>query len=136
VDSRASKSVIRNDEPASKLGSEGTGVSVRLWVLPARKLIGVPRRMTQHPGGFVLTHHGLDDLVPIEPAAMEDRQIIEWDKDDIDALKLMTVDVLGLGMLGCMNRAFNMLKADIGRWPLELYWTRPGKRTRSAWHRV
>jgi error-prone DNA polymerase len=57
----------------------------------------------------VLTQDRLDDLVPIEPARMEDRQIIEWDKDDIDALKFMKVDVLGLGMLGCMNRAFNML---------------------------
>ena len=57
----------------------------------------------------MLTQDRLDDLVPIEPARMEDRQIIEWDKDDIDALKFMKVDVLGLGMLGCMNRAFNLL---------------------------
>jgi hypothetical protein len=87
---------------------------LRLTLELARKLIGVPRHMSQHPGGFVLIHDGLDDLVPIEPAAMEDRQIIEWDKDDIDALKFMKVDVLGLGMLGCMNRAFNMLEADKG----------------------
>ena len=52
----------------------------------------------------MLTQDRLDDLVPIEPAAMEDRQVIEWDKDDIDALKFMKVDVLGLGMLGCMRR--------------------------------
>ena len=70
--------------------------------------------MSQHPGGFVLTHGRLDDLVPIEPAAMEYRQIIEWDKDDIDALKMMKVDVLGLGMLGCMSRAFNMLEEAKG----------------------
>ena len=82
---------------------------LRLTLDLARKLIGVPRHMSQHPGGFVLTHDRLDDLVPIEPAAMEDRQIIEWDKDDIDALRFMKVDVLGLGMLGCMNRAFNLL---------------------------
>ncbi len=87
---------------------------LRLTLELARKLIGVPRHMSQHPGGFVLTHDRLDDLVPIEPAAMEDRQIIEWDKDDIDALKFMKVDVLGLGMLGCMNRAFNMLEQDKG----------------------
>ena len=61
---------------------------LRLTLELARKLIGVPRHMSQHPGGFVLTHDRLDDLVPIEPAAMDDRQIIEWDKDDIDALKL------------------------------------------------
>ncbi|MBB4087553.1 error-prone DNA polymerase [Sphingomonas carotinifaciens] len=87
---------------------------LRLTLELARKLIGVPRHMSQHPGGFVLTHDRLDDLVPIEPAAMADRQIIEWDKDDIDALKFMKVDVLGLGMLGCMNRAFNMLEEDKG----------------------
>ena len=83
---------------------------LRLTLELARKLIGVPRHMSQHPGGFVLTHDRLDDLVPIEPAAMADRQIIEWDKDDINALKFMKVDVLGLGMLGCLNRAFTMLE--------------------------
>ena len=66
----------------------------------------------------MLTEERLDDLVPIEPARMEDRQIIEWDKDDIDVLKFMKVDVLGLGMLGCMNRAFNLLRehkaVDVG----------------------
>src|SRR5437870_4726457 len=63
----------------------------------------------QHPGGFVLTLDRLDELVPAEPAAMDHRQVIEWDKDDIDALKFMKVDVLGLGMLGCMRRAFDLL---------------------------
>lgn len=87
---------------------------LRLTLDLARKLIGTPRHMSQHPGGFVLTHDRLDDLVPIEPAAMDDRQIIEWDKDDIDALKFMKVDVLGLGMLGCMNRAFNLLEEAKG----------------------
>ncbi|WP_137787787.1 error-prone DNA polymerase [Sphingomonas sp. 3P27F8] len=87
---------------------------LRLALDLASKLIGTPRHLSQHPGGFVLTHDRLDDLVPIEPAAMADRQVIEWDKDDIDALKFMKVDVLGLGMLGCMNRAFNMLEADKG----------------------
>jgi error-prone DNA polymerase len=75
-------------------------------------LIGTPRHLSQHPGGFVLTQDRLDDLVPIEPARMADRQIIEWDKDDIDALKFMKVDVLGLGMLGCMNRAFTLLEQE------------------------
>jgi error-prone DNA polymerase len=87
---------------------------LKLTLELARQLIGTPRHLSQHPGGFVLTQDRLDDLVPIEPARMEDRQIIEWDKDDIDALKFMKVDVLGLGMLGCMNRAFNLLEADKG----------------------
>ena len=87
---------------------------LRLALELSRQLIGVPRHLSQHPGGFVLTHDRLDDLVPIEPAAMVDRQVIEWDKDDIDALKFMKVDVLGLGMLGCMNRAFNLLEEAKG----------------------
>jgi len=87
---------------------------LKLTLELARQLIGTPRHLSQHPGGFVLTQDRLDDLVPIEPARMEDRQIIEWDKDDIDALKFMKVDVLGLGMLGCMNRAFNLLEQEKG----------------------
>ena len=75
----------------------------------AKQLIDTPRHLSQHPGGFVLTLDRLDELVPVEPAAMDNRQVIEWDKDDIDALKFMKVDVLGLGMLGCMRRAFDLL---------------------------
>ncbi len=62
----------------------------------------------------MLTLDRLDELVPIEPAAMDNRQVIEWDKDDIDALKFMKVDVLGLGMLGCMRRAFDLLDKTKG----------------------
>ena len=87
---------------------------LRLTLSLARELIGFPRHASQHPGGFVLTRDRLDTLVPIEPAAMADRQIIEWDKDDIDALKFMKVDVLGLGMLGCMRRAFDLLEQHRG----------------------
>ena len=87
---------------------------LRLALDLARQLMGAPRHLSQHPGGFVLTQDRLDDLVPIEPARMEDRHIIEWDKDDIDALQFMKVDVLGLGMLGCMNRAFNLLEEHKG----------------------
>ncbi len=82
---------------------------LRLTLELARQLIGFPRHLSQHPGGFVLTRDRLADLVPIEPAAMQDRQVVEWDKDDIDALRFMKVDVLGLGMLGCMRRAFDLL---------------------------
>ncbi|TAV74737.1 error-prone DNA polymerase [Rhizobium leguminosarum] len=76
----------------------------------AQQLMGAPRHLGQHPGGFVLTHDRLDDLVPIEPASMADRQIIEWDKDDVEALKFMKVDVLALGMLTCMSKAFSLIK--------------------------
>jgi len=82
---------------------------LRLTLELSRQLIGVPRHFGQHPGGFVLTHDRLDTLVPIEPAAMDDRQIIEWDKDDVDALRMMKVDVLGLGILTCMRRALDLL---------------------------
>jgi len=82
---------------------------LRLTLELARTLINFPRHLSQHPGGFVLTQDRLDDLVPIEPARMENRQVIEWDKDDIDALRFMKVDVLGLGMLGCLRRAFDLL---------------------------
>jgi error-prone DNA polymerase len=82
---------------------------LRLTLDLARALMGFPRHMSQHPGGFVLTEERLDDLVPIEPASMANRQVIEWDKDDIDVLRFMKVDVLGLGMLGCMRRAFDLL---------------------------
>jgi len=87
---------------------------LRLTLQLARELIGFPRQLGTHPGGFVLTQDRLDDLVPIEPATMTDRQVIEWDKDDIDALKFMKVDVLGLGMLGCMRRSFQLLQEHHG----------------------
>lgn len=77
----------------------------------AQQLMGAPRHLGQHPGGFVLTHDRLDDLVPIKPASMADRQIIEWDKDDVEALKFMKVDVLALGMLTCMSKAFDLIRA-------------------------
>jgi error-prone DNA polymerase len=103
-----------SDEQIESLNLNAQDHRLKLTLRLARQLIGTPRHLSQHPGGFVLTQDRLDDLVPIEPARMEDRQIIEWDKDDIDALKFMKVDVLGLGMLGCMNRAFNLLEQEKG----------------------
>jgi error-prone DNA polymerase len=87
---------------------------LRLTLELARQLMGAPRHLSQHPGGFVLTQDRLDELVPIEPAAMEDRQVIEWDKDDIEILKFMKVDVLALGMLSCMRRGFDLLREHKG----------------------
>ncbi|UHS64141.1 error-prone DNA polymerase [Agrobacterium vaccinii] len=81
----------------------------------ARQLIGTPRHHSQHPGGFVLTHDRLDELVPILPAAMDDRRIIEWDKDDIEVVDFMKMDCLALGMLSCMRRAFDMLTVRKGK---------------------
>ena len=78
-------------------------------VAAANELIGFPRHLSQHVGGFVLTHDRLDEIVPIGPATMEDRYFIEWDKDDIDEMKMMKVDVLGLGMLSCIRKAFELV---------------------------
>ncbi|NRA56780.1 MAG: PHP domain-containing protein, partial [Phycisphaerales bacterium] len=74
-----------------------------------RQLIGFPRHLSQHVGGFVITEGPLHDLVPIENAAMEDRTVIEWDKDDIDAMGMLKVDCLGLGMLTCVRKALEMV---------------------------
>jgi error-prone DNA polymerase len=76
----------------------------------ARELIGTPRHLSQHPGGFVLTRDKLHDLIPIEPAAMVNRRVVEWEKLDIEELGFMKVDILGLGMLGCMRRCFDLLR--------------------------
>jgi error-prone DNA polymerase len=71
----------------------------------AQQLVGFPRHLSQHSGGFVIARERLDRLVPIENAAMEDRTVIQWDKDDLDALGLLKIDVLALGMLSCVRRA-------------------------------
>ena len=97
------------DKHVEELNLDLSDPRLRMALDLARQLMGTPRHLSQHPGGFVLTHDRLDDLVPIEPAAMVDRQVIEWDKDDIDALRFMKVDVLALGMLTCMKKAFDFL---------------------------
>ena len=80
-----------------------------------QELIGFPRHLSQHVGGFVLTRGPLSEVVPIGNAAMEDRTVIEWDKDDLDALGLLKVDVLGFGMLTCIRKAFALLKEHYSR---------------------
>ncbi len=102
------------DRHAEELNLNLEDRRLRLALDLSRQLIGFPRHLSQHPGGFVLTDDRLDDLVPIEPAAMKDRQVIEWDKDDIDALKFMKVDVLALGMLSCMRRGLDLLRDHKG----------------------
>ncbi|WP_416898429.1 MAG: error-prone DNA polymerase [Minwuia sp.] len=85
----------------------------------ARELHGFPRHLSQHVGGFVISRGPLSELVPIENAAMADRTVIQWDKDDLQALGLMKVDVLGLGMLSCIAKAFRLLEERYDR-PMEL----------------
>ncbi|MFC2969615.1 error-prone DNA polymerase [Acidimangrovimonas pyrenivorans] len=81
------------------------------------EIIGFPRHLSQHVGGFVITHGRLDELCPIENAAMEDRTVIEWDKDDIDTLGILKVDILGLGMLTCLRKAFDLMERLEGQRP-------------------
>ncbi|WP_010518266.1 IS110 family RNA-guided transposase [Komagataeibacter oboediens] len=104
-----------DDEALNDTGIDLSDRRIRLTLELARCLIGVPRHLSQHPGGFVLTHDRLDELVPIEPASMEQRQIIEWDKDDIDVLKFMKVDILALGMLTCMKKGLDLLAEHKGQ---------------------
>ncbi len=87
------------------------------WIVD--QLLHAPRHLSQHVGGFVLTQDRLDETVPIHNAAMDDRTFIEWDKDDIDALKLMKVDILALGMLTCIRKAFGLMEDHgLGAWTL------------------
>jgi error-prone DNA polymerase len=80
----------------------------------AEQLIGAPRHLSQHVGGFVITRSRLDEVVPVENAAMEKRTVIEWEKDDLESLGLLKVDVLALGMLTCLRRSFDFLKGHYG----------------------
>jgi error-prone DNA polymerase len=85
----------------------------------ARALLGFPRHLSQHVGGFVIARDLLEELVPVENAAMPERTVIQWDKDDLDALGLLKVDVLGLGMLAAIRRAFDLVERHRGtRWTL------------------
>ncbi|MFD1509794.1 error-prone DNA polymerase [Lacimonas salitolerans] len=78
------------------------------------QIIGFPRHLSQHVGGFIMTEGRLDELVPIENASMEDRTVICWDKDDIDTLGILKVDVLSLGMLTCIRKAFDLMAGHHG----------------------
>ncbi len=80
-----------------------------------QQLIGFPRHLSQHPGGFVISEYPLDTLVPVENAAMAERTIIQWDKDDLDAVGLLKVDILALGMLSAIRRCFDLLRQHRGR---------------------
>jgi len=85
---------------------------LQLWLDLSRQLLGSPRHLSQHPGGFVLTRDQLTRLVPVENAAMPERSIIQWDKDDLDALGLLKVDVLALGMLSAIRRCLELISAQ------------------------
>jgi error-prone DNA polymerase len=96
-------------------GLDPENKAIQQATMLATELLGFPRHLSQHVGGFVLTQDRLDEMVPIGHAAMDDRTFIEWDKDDIDHLRMMKVDVLALGMLTCIRKAFDLLKVHKGR---------------------
>jgi error-prone DNA polymerase len=109
------------DEHVRQTGLDPDAPEIRRATALAQELLGFPRHLSQHVGGFVLTQRRLDETVPIGNAAMADRTFIEWDKDDIDALGLMKVDVLALGMLTALKKSLDMLRlADLADIPQEV----------------
>ncbi|MGB6230170.1 MAG: error-prone DNA polymerase [Litorimonas sp.] len=97
-------------ERAAYAGLNPNARRIALTLRLANELIGFPRHLSQHTGGLVITNGRLDELCPIENAAMEDRTIIEWDKNDIDVMGMMKIDVLSLGMLTCVRKCFDLLR--------------------------
>src|SRR5215207_8973005 len=100
---------VQNKE-ARRAGLDPSDPKLQKVMALAQELIESPRHLSQHVGGFAITRSRLDEVVPVENAAMEDRTVIEWDKDDLNALDLLKVDVLGLGMLSCLRRGFDLLR--------------------------
>ncbi len=102
---------------ASRLGERETKAGgldqddpvTRLVIERANEILGFPRHLSQHVGGFVITRDRLDEMVPIVKTAMDERKMVEWDKDDLDAVKMLKVDVLALGMLSCLRRSLDLL---------------------------
>ncbi|MBC7716623.1 MAG: error-prone DNA polymerase [Pseudorhodobacter sp.] len=92
----------------------------KLWAELTHQLIGFPRHLSQHPGGFVIAREHMSQLVPVENATMKDRSVIQWDKDDLQALGLMKVDILALGMLSALRRSLEFISQKLQR-PFELH---------------
>ena len=117
------------DQRVREAGLDPTDRTLRLALDLAAQLVGFPRHLSQHVGGFVITRGPLSELVPIENAAMEDRTVIEWDKDDLDRLGILKIDVLALGMLTCIRKAFALIEEHHG--PCIELATNPGRGPRS-----
>jgi error-prone DNA polymerase len=98
-----------------RAGIDRSAPNVALTFDIAHQIAGFPRHLSQHVGGFVVTRGRLDELVPIQNAAMEERTVVEWDKDDLDTLGILKIDVLALGMLTCLKNAFGLLRETYGR---------------------
>src|SRR5262245_48031715 len=103
------------DQYITEAGLDPANPEIQQAIGLARSLLGFPRHLSQHVGGFVLTRERLDETVPIHNGAMPDRTFLEWDKDDIDALGMLKVDVLVLGMLTCIPKAFDLIAEHYGK---------------------
>jgi error-prone DNA polymerase len=100
-----------SEQEARRCGLDPSDPRLKQAMALAEQLIDTPRHLSQHVGGFLITRSRLDEVVPIENAAMEKRTVIEWEKNDLDAMGLLKVDVLALGMLSCLRRSFDLLKS-------------------------
>ena len=103
-----------SEQRVREAGFDPAHPGLRMTLALASQLIGFPRHLSQHVGGFVLSRTPLCEMVPIGKAAMPDRTFVEWDKDDLEALGFMKVDVLALGMLTCIRKAFALLRRHRG----------------------
>ena len=107
------------DARANDAGLDLSDTLLRRTMKLAEQLVGMPRHLSQHVGGFILTERPLTETVPIGNGAMDDRTFIEWDKDDIDDLGILKIDVLALGMLTCIRKCFDLIEQHHGeRWEL------------------
>jgi len=102
------------EKEARRAGLDTSDPRLARTMALAQELMGSPRHLSQHVGGFVITRSRLDEVVPIENAAMDNRTVIEWEKNDLEALGLLKVDVLALGMLSCLRRGFALLQSYYG----------------------
>ncbi len=116
------------EEKLRQAGLAGREGPVLQWLDLSAQLIGFPRHLSQHVGGFVLTQGKLTRLVPVQPASMEDRRIIQWDKDDLEAMGLLKVDVLALGMLSAIRRCLALVNQTRGS-ELEMHQVKPDDKT-------
>ncbi|MDH3693140.1 MAG: error-prone DNA polymerase [Gammaproteobacteria bacterium] len=101
-------------------GFEGQNPKIKILIELVSMIMGFPRHLSQHVGGFVIAEGNLSELVPIENAAMPDRTVIQWEKDDLESLGLLKVDVLGLGMLSAIRKCFDLIEGYKGkRWTMD-----------------
>ena len=104
-----------DEDQVREVGLDPRDRRLRLALTLAAELIGFPRHLSQHVGGFVISRGPLCETVPIENAAMADRTVIEWNKDDLDALGILKIDVLSLGMLTCVRKGFDLIRSHYGK---------------------